>query len=42
MKRYVTLEVVINYFDCSDCIRTSSMNFTDYNENELPILPFRP
>lgn len=39
---YAPMEVVIIRLDCYDCIRTSSSNFEDYNENELPLVPFEP
>ena len=36
---YAPLEVVIICLDCDDCIRTST---SDYNDNELPLVPFEP
>ena len=39
---YAPLEVVIIRLDCYDCIRTSTSDFGDYNDNELPLVPFEP
>ena len=39
---YASLEVVIIRLDCCDCIRTSTSDLEDYNDNELPLVPFEP
>jgi hypothetical protein len=39
---YEPLDIAVIRLDCYDCIRTSSSNFEDYNENELPLVPFEP
>ena len=38
---YALLEVVTIRLDCYDCICTSA-DFEDYNDNELPLVPFEP
>ena len=39
MNEYKSLEMNIICLE-DDCIRTSGSDFTDYNENELPLVPF--
>ena len=39
---YKPLDIVVIRLDCYDCIRTSTSNFEDYNDNELPLVPFKP
>ena len=38
---YAPLEVTIIRLDCYDCLCTST-EFEDYNDNELPPVPFEP
>ena len=39
---YKSLVIEVIRLDCYDCIRTSTFNFEDYNDNELPLIPFEP
>ena len=40
MREYMPLKIWFIRLDEEDCIRTSASNFEDYNENELPLVPF--
>lgn len=42
MKEYKSIEINITYLEDCDCIRTSFGNDGEYNDNELPLLPFYP
>ena len=37
---YSPLDISIIRLDGYDCIRTSESNFYDYDDNELPLVPF--
>ena len=39
---YTPVEMVVIRLDCYDCIRTSMSNFEEYDDNELPLVPFEP
>ena len=38
---YSPLDISIIRLDCYDCIRTSTSDFADYDDNELPLVPFK-
>ena len=37
---YSPLSISIIRLDDNDCIRTSTSDFHDYNDNEMPLIPF--
>ena len=39
MSEYKPLEMYVILFE-EDCIRTSASNFENYDDNELPLVPF--
>ena len=40
MSEYKPLEMYVICLDEEDCVRTSASNFENYDDNELPLVPF--
>lgn len=40
MKQYELISIRVISLDEQDCVRTSGENFSKYNDNELPWIPF--
>lgn len=40
MRKYISLEMEIIHLNPSDCLTSSIQDFKDYEDNELPLVPF--